>query len=126
MKLPLFSLSPTNLNAGSIRDWNDMEDLEIRTFVGDLIIANLNISRQKNAPHCDVALRLHDRGPVPEMTPVKATTGRPKKDVVHVVRSLRGPYLTQRAVDRIICGKSGEHARLLLCLLEGEEPPLFK
>jgi hypothetical protein len=126
MKLPLFSLSPTNLNAGSIRDWNDMEDLEIRTSAGELIIANLNISRQRNAPHCDIALMLHDRGPTAEMLPVKATTGRPKKDAVHVVCSLRGPYLTQRAVDRIISGKSGEHARLLLCLLEGEAAPLFK
>ena len=125
MKLPLFSLSPTNLNAGSVRDWEDMEDLEIRTPEGTTLIVNVYISREKNAPHCDARLLSHGPGPVAEKEPLKATKA-PKKQAPAVATSSRGPYLAQRAVDRINSAGRGEHARLLLTLLEGEKPPIFK
>ena len=125
MKLPLFSLSPTNLNAGSVRDWEDMEGLEIRMPAGAPLMVNVYISREKNAPHCDARLVSHDRGPIAEKEPSKSTKA-PKKQAVPIATSSRGPYLAQRAVDRINGAGRGEHARLLLTLLEGEKPPIFK
>jgi hypothetical protein len=125
MKLPLFSLSPINLNAGSVRDWEDMEDLEIRTPEGTPMIVNVYISREKNAPHCDARLVSHDRGPIPDNESSKSTKA-PKKQVAPIAKSSRGPYLAQRAVDRINSAGRGEHARLLLTLVEGEKPPIFK
>ncbi len=125
MKLPLFSLTPTNLNAGSVRDWQDMEDLEIRTPDGALMSVNVYLSREKNAPHCDARLVSHDGVSAPDKEPGKATKA-PKKPTAQVAKSSLGPYLAQRAVDRINSGGRGQNARLLLTLLEGEKPPVFK
>jgi hypothetical protein len=125
MKLPLFSLSPTNLNAGSVRDWEDMEALEIRTPDGARMTVNIYLSREKNAPHCDARLVSHDGGSVPDKEPSKSPKSS-KKQAVPVATSSRGPYLAQRAIDRINSGGHGEHARLLLTLLEGEKPPVFR
>ena len=125
MKLPLFSLSPTNLNAGSVRDWEDMEDLEIRTPNGESLMVNVYISREKNAPHCDARLVSHGGGSIADKESLKSTKSAQKQSA-QIAKSLRGPYLAQRTVDRINSAGRGEHARLLLTLFEGENPPIFK
>ncbi len=125
MKLPLFSLSPTNLNAGSVRDWENMEDLEIQTPDGARMTVNVFLSREKNAPHCDARLVSHDGGSAPDTEPLKSPKSSKKKAAPVATASL-GPYLAQRAIDRINSAGRGEHARLLLTLLEGEKPPVFK
>ena len=74
MKLPLFSLSPTNLNAGSVRDWENMEDLEIQTpdGAGDDRERFLSAGKERAALRRSAGVASMMAGPPPTREPLKS------------------------------------------------------